>query len=1348
MANELLDNLNPSQLQAVTHDAGPLLIVAGAGTGKTTVLINRLAYLILEKKINPDDILILTFTDKATSEMEERADKILPYGYFDLWINTFHGFCERLLRQHGLDIGLNPDFKLLNTTEQWVLIKRHLDDLELDYYRPLGNPNKFIHEIIKHFSRLKDENISPSDYVKYAETLEGKGAAIPKKSNSDGELEVEDGDEELEAERIKELARAYEIYNQLLLDNNFLDFGDLIFYTLRLLQERPNILKIYSEKFKYMMVDEFQDTNMAQYELLKLLAGEKLNLVVVGDDDQCLPGDSLIITKTGKQRIDRIKVGTEVATAVGRGYLSYGRVDFVNKTKKNCRLITFSTSGGRKIKVTDNHKMFSYLPGQTDKKFYYVYLMNKQSLGWRIGITNNIKTRLRLERSADRILAVRSFASEAEARYHETLWALKYGIPTVCFCERDGIIDKKKWSERLYQELDVARGVIKMARDLDLDLEDHQFALGAVNRGGKVRIKINLEMCHRNYRSKGVSKLFLQSPAVTHLLSVETSHQPTINKLRKMGFNLTKAKAGYRLRLSDSDLTRLGKIAKNIQAASGGIIDNQIKVGKTNKTHEKASVIPAKNILPGMFLPVVVGNGIIYDQIIKRTEEKKEVVVYDLEVSWTHNFVANDVVVHNSIYKFRGASISNILQFKDDYPEAQEIILTENYRSQQEILDKAYHFVQNNNPNRLEAKLNINKKLVAKRPAESSLSPRVKFLNFNNDHEAAAFVVDKIKSEYQSQTGVSWQDFAILVRANDTADKYIKELKRQGLPYQFVSLKGLYFKPIILDIISYFKLLDNYHESAALFRVLNMDVFKVAYEDLVNINKVARTKVWSLYEALKNISSINNVSAESVANINSLLGFVEAHSELAKNSKPSRLFVKFVYDIGLFKTLDHDEDREIFSYLNQFYQKIKEFETADPDLRLKDFIEIINLEMEAGETGSLRLDYDDADVVKIMTIHAAKGLEFKYVFVVDLVDKRFPTINRGERISIPAAMIKEKLGEGSDFHLEEERRLFYVAMTRAKNELYLTAAKDYGGAKPKKPSRFITEMGIDPETGQIDLPTETDLFRDIKRLDDNVNEAEQKVLAVQLPEKFSFSQLAAYASCPLQYKLAFILRIPAPTDKPSLIFGHLMHEVLREFMLPLLVGEEKQLVSTQDDLSEARIMALYDKYWNGDGYGDLQNQVKYQQNGRVILQRFVHNLATDSLPQILFLEKDFVFKIGGESIKGAIDRVDKLADGTLEILDYKTGNPKEKLEWKDKRQLILYQLFLEDFLPVKVSTLSYYYLENGEKVSFVPKPKEIEKLQSEIIAEIKAIKSLNFTPDPDSIKCQFCDFKGICEFKK
>ena len=142
--SELLNNLNQQQQQAVTHGDGPLLIVAGAGTGKTTVIANRIAYLITEKNLTTDQVLALTFTEKAAGEMDDRVSRLLPYGYVDLWVSTFHGFAERILQAHGLEIGLPSGFKVLSDTEQWMLVRQNLDKFNLKYYKPLGNPTKFI----------------------------------------------------------------------------------------------------------------------------------------------------------------------------------------------------------------------------------------------------------------------------------------------------------------------------------------------------------------------------------------------------------------------------------------------------------------------------------------------------------------------------------------------------------------------------------------------------------------------------------------------------------------------------------------------------------------------------------------------------------------------------------------------------------------------------------------------------------------------------------------------------------------------------------------------------------------------------------------------------------------------------------------------------------------------------------------------------------------------------------------------------------------------------------------------------------------------------------------------------
>ena len=225
--SEQKNKYNPAQKKAITFGNGPLLIIAGAGTGKTMVITQRISYLILDKSVKTDAILALTFTDKAAGEMQERVDKLLPLGYVDLWISTFHSFCQKILEQHALDIGLSNDFKLLNQTSAWLLVRQNLDKFELDYYKPLGNPTKFIHALLTHFSRCKDEEIYPDDYLAYAEKREL-------------DLDTKQGDEGLveEVRRLKEIANAYHVYQQLLLDNNAFDFGDLINYTLRLFKQR------------------------------------------------------------------------------------------------------------------------------------------------------------------------------------------------------------------------------------------------------------------------------------------------------------------------------------------------------------------------------------------------------------------------------------------------------------------------------------------------------------------------------------------------------------------------------------------------------------------------------------------------------------------------------------------------------------------------------------------------------------------------------------------------------------------------------------------------------------------------------------------------------------------------------------------------------------------------------------------------------------------------------------------------------------------------------------------------------------------------------------------------------
>jgi len=166
--DKILEGLNKEQVEAVTHKDGPLLIIAGAGTGKTTVITRKIAWLISEGLAKTGDILALTFTDKAAHGMQERVDILVPYGYTDIWISTFHAFGDRLLRENALVAGLNPDFKVLTRPEAAVFFREHLFEFDLSYYRPLSDPTRFIEALISLFSRAKDEDVSPQEYLRYA----------------------------------------------------------------------------------------------------------------------------------------------------------------------------------------------------------------------------------------------------------------------------------------------------------------------------------------------------------------------------------------------------------------------------------------------------------------------------------------------------------------------------------------------------------------------------------------------------------------------------------------------------------------------------------------------------------------------------------------------------------------------------------------------------------------------------------------------------------------------------------------------------------------------------------------------------------------------------------------------------------------------------------------------------------------------------------------------------------------------------------------------------------------------------------------------------------------------------
>ena len=249
-----LDMLNDRQREAVLQTEGPVLILAGAGSGKTRVLTQRIAYLIEEKQVNPWNILAITFTNKAAQEMRERVDSIVGFGAESIWVSTFHSTCVRILRRYIDRLGFDTNFTIYDTDDSKSVMKEVCKRLNID--------TKIYKEraLLSEISSAKDELVSPEEY----------------NLNTMGDFSK------------RRVAEAYREYQDTLKKNNALDFDDLIVKTVELFRMNPDVLDSYQERFRYISVDEYQDTNTAQFELVRLLSQKYRNLCVVGDDDQSI----------------------------------------------------------------------------------------------------------------------------------------------------------------------------------------------------------------------------------------------------------------------------------------------------------------------------------------------------------------------------------------------------------------------------------------------------------------------------------------------------------------------------------------------------------------------------------------------------------------------------------------------------------------------------------------------------------------------------------------------------------------------------------------------------------------------------------------------------------------------------------------------------------------------------------------------------------------------------------------------------------------------------------------------------------------------------------------------------
>ncbi len=466
----LLASLNPPQRQAVEHGEGPLLVLAGAGSGKTRVLTHRIAYLLATGAARPGEILAITFTNKAAAEMRERVGQLIGRSVRAMWVTTFHSACARMLRADAERLGYSRGFSIYDESDSLRMLKRCLAELGVD-------PKRFPPRAVRaKISGAKNQLI---DAAAYAET---QGSVF----------------EEVVAE-------AFPLYEKRMLEANAMDFDDLLVRTVNALELFEEVRERWRRTFRHVLVDEYQDTNHAQYRLLQLLASEHGNLMVVGDEDQCLVEGTLVTMGDGSQKpIEQISAGDSVLSCHGSADFRPARVSGKFKAWER-NGIAIETISGRRLVSTPEHTHFAGYRLGTTPQMHLTYLMWKRGVGFRVGVSGVYTQRGRSEvgikqrcnhEHADAVWVLSAHATDAEARAAEVTFSLRYGLPMLPFNHRKSasgrsLIGNQKLIDEVFSTIDTESAGHRLLEDEGLSVQ-HPHHLAASSDGRRRVLRVTL----------------------------------------------------------------------------------------------------------------------------------------------------------------------------------------------------------------------------------------------------------------------------------------------------------------------------------------------------------------------------------------------------------------------------------------------------------------------------------------------------------------------------------------------------------------------------------------------------------------------------------------------------------------------------------------------------------------------------------------------------------------------------------------------------------------------------------------------------------------------------------------
>ncbi len=931
-------NYTESQLQAINHVNGNCCVYASSGSGKTKVLVERIKNLITTHNIPQHNILAITFSKKATENMRDR----LGSDYSDVNVSTFHALGYKMLKEQ-------------NYFPRW--------------YQPISpwELKKAIEDIVLGMAIEKDRNkVDIKGVVSYISAQKSKLIRYTDKQVKMKQMPYD----------FKSMCSIYKEYEKFKTSKGKIDFDDMILHMYYLLKDNHKARGMYQGMYKYISCDENQDLNVAQYEILRLLAKTNNNLFVVGDPLQCWSADNKVKTLNGIKKIKNLKIGDMVET-IKRQSIAFSEITNISKSK--AKTVEITTSSGNKLEVTYDHRCFATQP-IFQGKYRYVYLMYREDKGYRVGIakggnSESLRCRTVCE-GADKMWLIKQFDNANDASLFENYISLKYQVPTNPFMYNGrGLNLTQNGLNDLFKEF---------GKNGETILEDY-----------------NLLFDYPNYSKE-----------------IQSATKKRINILmnnKRDGNHVYCESQGERVRryfLNYKDAYNFAHVLKNELT---NVVSVKEKFSMGNKLI--LDVITASQLMIGMQIPITKNGKIEMDEIVEINKKDTEEDVFDIEVAETGNLIANGIVSHNCIYAFRGCENKHFIDFPKDWVDTKVINLGLNFRSSDNIVKMANKLVEGmvetTHDNYIES--------VAFNPKFKQPTYTV----YDNDEKEAIAIAKKIQSMIADRNNnYQLKDFTVLVRTNFQLQAIENAFFDAELEYCGVGIKSFYDRKEIKSLIYYLRLINDTNHNEAFESICNVPNRFLGKVFIDEVSSYAMLKDVSMFESMLKFPRSNEWRYKN--GINQIVSIVAKAMNLKINNVAE--VVAFIrketdYDTFISRDIGEDDENDKLDNINKFESYCAGFETVK---ELLDKIDGINSFTANAE--------NNQNKVNLMTAHKSKGMEYGVVFI--------PSVNQGI------------MPHSKSDNIDEEKRLFYVAITRAEKEVFISSSR-YGNRKAYEPSEFL-----------------------------------------------------------------------------------------------------------------------------------------------------------------------------------------------------------------------------------------------------------------------------------------------------